>query len=270
MSDLITREWNGTPIPRRVTDGYINATAMCKANGKHLPHYMANERTTQYLQALAPVVGIPTTDLAQSVQGGRPRLQGTWIHPRLAVDLARWISSDFAVWMDGWFLDELEQRKQPQSAPEKAPVTLALAPGEALDVIERSIGLLERLGVMDERDCIQMGDMVRNVNARAAGGFLLPPVSADDEEITLSDAWLEVTGTALPRDKGPSIGRLIAEQYREEFQQEPPTRIQSVGGAPRKVKSYKRNFLSSAVQAVLSRMQPVLPAANDKNDELDD
>jgi len=129
---------------------------------------------------------------------------------------------------------------------ESAPT--ALAPAEALDIIERSIGLLERLGVMDERDCLQMGDMVRNVNARAAGGMLLAPASADDEEITLSDAWLEVTGTPLPRGKAPSIGRLIAEQYREEFQQEPPTRTQFVDGAPRKVKSYRRNFLIQAVQ----------------------
>ena len=107
VKELEVRVWEGTPIQRRA-DGYVNATAMCKANGKHLPHYMANERTKQYLQALSPVVGIPTTDLVQAIQGGQPDLQGTWIHPRLAVDLARWISPAFAVWMDGWFLEELQ------------------------------------------------------------------------------------------------------------------------------------------------------------------
>jgi hypothetical protein len=25
---------------------------------------------------------------------------GTWIHPKLAIDFARWLSSDFAVWCD--------------------------------------------------------------------------------------------------------------------------------------------------------------------------
>jgi hypothetical protein len=238
---LQVRSWNNTPISRRTTDGYVDATAMAKANGKEWAHYFRTDRATTYLKALSRNCEIAVTDLYIAKQG-----EGTWIHPRLAVDFARWISAEFAVWMDGWFLEELEQRRQPEKQAPAAPV--ALAPAEALDIIERSIGLLERLGVMDERDCLQMGDMVRNVNARAAGGMLLAPASADDEEITLSDAWLEVTGTPLPRGKAPSIGRLIAEQYREEFQQEPPTRTQFVDGAPRKVKSYRRNFLIQAVQ----------------------
>lgn len=33
MSDLIIRDFNGHQIPQRA-DGYLNATAMCKANGK--------------------------------------------------------------------------------------------------------------------------------------------------------------------------------------------------------------------------------------------
>lgn len=111
------RFWQGTAIQRREADGFVNATAMAKANGKHLPHYMANERTRDYIAALAPVVGIPTTDLIHTTQGGTPSLQGTWIHPRLAIDLARWISPAFAVWMDGWFLESLTPALQPARQP---------------------------------------------------------------------------------------------------------------------------------------------------------
>jgi hypothetical protein len=99
------REWNGHPIQRR-TDGYVNATAMCKANGRHLPHYLTNARTFEYLQALSGSVGIPTDLLRVTIGNGPNHLRGTWIHPRLAVDLARWISPAFAVWMDGWFLEQ--------------------------------------------------------------------------------------------------------------------------------------------------------------------
>lgn len=101
------RFWQGKAIQRRQIDGFVNATAMCKANRKHLPHYMANERTREYLQALAGSVGFPTDRLTVTTMTGPNELRGTWVHPRLAIDLARWISPAFAVWMDGWFLDSL-------------------------------------------------------------------------------------------------------------------------------------------------------------------
>jgi hypothetical protein len=130
-SGLAVRVWNDTPISRRISDGYVNATAMCQANRKRWTLYQANARTQDYIAALAAVVGIPTTDLATSIQGGRPELQGTWIHPRLAVDLARWISPQFAVWMDGWFLESIQQ-PAPQS--ERLPHFSFLAALEAVDV----------------------------------------------------------------------------------------------------------------------------------------
>jgi hypothetical protein len=120
QSQIEAREWNGHPIQRRQMDGYVNATAMCKAGGRRWNHYQTNERTQAYIHALAADAGIPATGnpgLICSIQGGRPELQGTWIHPRLAVDLARWISPGFAVWMDGWFLEQF------QPAPPAPPLT---------------------------------------------------------------------------------------------------------------------------------------------------
>lgn len=100
-----SRSWNGTPISRRTTDGYVNATAMCKANGKQWNDYWRTDRATAYLEALSTETGIPVSGLCLSLKGGSN--QGTWVHAQVAVDLARWISAPFAVWMDGWFLEEL-------------------------------------------------------------------------------------------------------------------------------------------------------------------
>jgi hypothetical protein len=116
-AQIEAREWNGHAIQRRQVDGYVNATAMCKANGRHLPHYLANDRTTEYLQALSGSVGIPTDHLKTSISNGPNHLRGTWIHPRLAVDLARWISPGFAVWMDGWFLEQFQPAPPAPPAP---------------------------------------------------------------------------------------------------------------------------------------------------------
>ena len=237
----ITRTWNGTPIARRTTDGYVNATAMCKANSKQWNDYWRTDRATEYLEALSTETGIPVSSLCLSVKGGAH--QGTWIHPRVAIDLARWLNARFAVWMDGWFMEELEARaSQVQEAPP------ALNPQESLDLIERGYDLLERFGVADDRDRLQFGDMVRNVAARAAGGALLLPQSAGDEELTITDAWLEVAGKVLPRGKAPAVGKLVAQLYREEFGAEPPTRQQYVDGAVRQVKSYRRNWLIGAIK----------------------
>jgi hypothetical protein len=114
------RVWAGTAITRRRSDGFVNATAMCKVGSKRWPDYMRLNQAQAYITALAAVVQIPTTGpkgLIQSVWGGTPDLQGTWIHPRLAVDLARWISAPFAVWMDGWFLESIAHPQLISPAP---------------------------------------------------------------------------------------------------------------------------------------------------------
>lgn len=242
IQPLQSRSWNGTPISRRTTDNYVNATAMCKANGKRWADFRESVAANSYAEALSRKTGIPVYDLMVSKQG-----DGTWVHPDVATELARWISPDFSVFVNTWFREEYERRLEP---PKTVPT---LSPQETLDLIERSMGLLERLGVMDERDHLQFGDMVRNVTARGAGGLLLP-ASPEDEEMTLSDAWLEVTGSPLPRSDYQKTGRLVAALYREEFEQKPPTRTQFVDGAPRQVKSYKRGWLVEAVRAIWSNV----------------
>ena len=245
---LISRRWNGTPIARRSSDGYVNATTMCKANGKAWNDYWRLDRATEYLEALSTETGIPVSSLCLSLRGGSA--QGTWVHPRVAVDLARWISAPFAVWMDGWFLESIQQG----AAATVQASAAAIDPQQTLSLIERSYNLLERLGVVDERDRIQFGDMVRNVAARGAGGLLLP-ASADLEELAITDAWLEVTGQRLPKAKGQSIGKLLAAMFRQEVQQEPPTRLQYVDGAPRQVKSYRRGWLIEALKSIRAQLE---------------
>ena len=48
--------------------------------------------------------------VVRSIATGPNDQRGTWIHPRLAVDLARWISPEFAVWMDGWILGQFDRQ----------------------------------------------------------------------------------------------------------------------------------------------------------------
>ena len=92
-------------IHQRVRDGYVNATAMCKAAGKLWADYNRIGPTQAYLAALSADMGKPITELVQSVRGGDPRLQGTWVHPQVAINLALWLSPQFAVQVTKWVMD---------------------------------------------------------------------------------------------------------------------------------------------------------------------
>jgi hypothetical protein len=126
------RIWNGVEIQRRPADGFVNATAMCKAGGREWFTYFRSERTQSYLVALGANLGSPQKcgDLIQVSATGLNHLRGTWIHPRLAVDLARWISPAFAVWMDGWFLEVMQAQAQPAGAA--AAAMASRSPGNPL------------------------------------------------------------------------------------------------------------------------------------------
>lgn len=76
-------------------DGWINATEAA-ARFTKLPHeWLRLPDTAAYLEALAKCGKIP-----QLVRTQRGRNGGTWLHPKLAVAFARWLSVDFAVWCD--------------------------------------------------------------------------------------------------------------------------------------------------------------------------
>jgi hypothetical protein len=139
------REWNSCAIQRRQADGFVNATAMCRAGGKRWNHYASNARTFEYLQALSGSAGIPADLLVTSIATGPNHLRGTWIHPRLAVDLARWISPSFAVWMDGWFLEAMGVAI-PAPAPQPAPLPRSQRPhGLRQDPCQHAAGYLPSL-----------------------------------------------------------------------------------------------------------------------------
>jgi hypothetical protein len=159
-ADIESRSWQGTPIQRRQRDGWVNATAMCQAGGKRWNHYAANDRTKEYITALQDalvaqnpcgpaVAGNPATGSTQNPatlppvietrQGGAAHLQGTWVHPRLAVDLARWISPAFAVWMDGWFLEAIG-RTIPHHQPTTPGISItARSEREAMELWQAAI-----------------------------------------------------------------------------------------------------------------------------------
>lgn len=108
--DLIPHQLNGSVIDQRSKDGYINATALCKAAGKEWAAYKRNGRAKRFLNALCADMQICMSDLIQEIRGGHPHLQGTWIHPKVAINLGMWLSPEFEVkvtnWVHEWMSDK--------------------------------------------------------------------------------------------------------------------------------------------------------------------
>lgn len=118
---LIPHQVQNSIVDQRAEDGYINATAMCHAAGKKIAHYLENVGTQAYLQELSTDIGIPISELVQSVKGGAPQLQGSWVHPQVAIHLAQWLSPKFAVQVSKWVYEWLSGKK---SGPVQLPYHL--------------------------------------------------------------------------------------------------------------------------------------------------
>lgn len=77
------------------SDGWINATEAAARFGKEPHEWLRLPDTTAYMEALAKSGIFP-----ELVRAKRGRNGGTWLHSKLAVAFARWLSPDFAVWCD--------------------------------------------------------------------------------------------------------------------------------------------------------------------------
>ena len=73
---FISRELEKTSVNQRVTDGFINATEICKAAGKNFADYTRTQNTKDFLEALSADMGIPITELIEQIKGGIPQFQG--------------------------------------------------------------------------------------------------------------------------------------------------------------------------------------------------
>lgn len=101
MQNIITRNYLGNNIQFKMVDGhvYANATSMCKAFGKEVKNWTRLYQTQELVDELKRSSDV-SHDLIVIKQGGKATEQGTWIHEKLVLDLARWLNVKFRVWCD--------------------------------------------------------------------------------------------------------------------------------------------------------------------------
>jgi hypothetical protein len=119
---LIARQVNDSIIQQRTSDGYINATELCKAAGRRWHNYLRDENSGHFLRALAAKTRISVMDLNQEVRGENGT-SSTWVHPKVAIHLAQWLSADFAVQVSEWVYDWMAEGRRP-AGPQSLPYHL--------------------------------------------------------------------------------------------------------------------------------------------------
>ena len=92
-------QYNGSPITfqiGRVT--MVNATQMAKPfdNAKRPQFWLNNKQTNEFLRALSKARNLALADLVRVTKGGNN--PGTWFHEDVALEFARWLSPQFAIW----------------------------------------------------------------------------------------------------------------------------------------------------------------------------
>jgi hypothetical protein len=132
MSELVIKEYKGTELILN-TSGAVNATTLCKLFPKKQPSYwLKTNSTNELIEALAIDLGIISAaersdDIPNDVKsrvlasnyyglvdirqgGANPYVQGTWLHPDLAVPFAMWLDPQFAIQVSRWVKELIENR----------------------------------------------------------------------------------------------------------------------------------------------------------------
>lgn len=110
---LASRSYKGRCVERRAMDGFFNAGLLCFAGSADsasegaatttFADYLQRPQSRLYMDALSDDVG--GVSLVATTRSCA--MQTEWIHPRLAMDVARALSSQFGVWVERWVIETL-------------------------------------------------------------------------------------------------------------------------------------------------------------------
>ena len=96
MVKLIKADFDGQ-VMQFNDSGWFNATIAADRFGKRPVNWLELDSTVRYMASMSSALKVDKSDLLDIKKG---RSGGTWMHPKLAIAFARWLSDDFAVWCD--------------------------------------------------------------------------------------------------------------------------------------------------------------------------
>jgi hypothetical protein len=107
---IVKHDWNGHQVRQRSIDGYVNLTDMCKAEGKRVGDFLALPTTEAYILALAIDLDLLPENLVTKKRGSHV---GTFAHPEIAIECARWVNMAFHIWANRTLRHTIERISVP-------------------------------------------------------------------------------------------------------------------------------------------------------------
>lgn len=143
MTNIVTHDYNGFAICQREVNGYVSLTDMAKATGKQVHDYLRLDSTTEYLEAFSVDTGIPVSALVKVFKGGNTT-QGTWAHPEIAMDFAKWCNVHFRVWANRTLVKVFNPNLDQDSTKAKLKAVNAEILQFKLAIAERKLASLQQ------------------------------------------------------------------------------------------------------------------------------
>lgn len=165
MSEIVRHDYNGFLIRQRKSDGYTCLTDMAKATNRKVAKYFELKSTTAYLEGLSVDVRIRTSELVEISKGGsQVNDQGTWAHPEIAIDFAKWCNVPFRIWANR-ALRLLIEKKEIQAEVESQPLQLPPADVRLKECANAFRDLQELVGIDFNNPRVQQyyQDVVNNI-----------------------------------------------------------------------------------------------------------
>ena len=100
---IIPFDYEGQAV-RFNADGWLHATEIAERFGKEPAQWLRLDSTKEYIERLSE--RMDKSNMGKShitlvkTRRGNTSTSGTWLHPKLAVKFARWLSVDFEIWCD--------------------------------------------------------------------------------------------------------------------------------------------------------------------------
>lgn len=115
MNNVIPFDFEGRPV-HLSSDGWLHATKIAERFGRKPSHWLDLDSTKEYIARLSARMAKSNAGKSGitlvSTRRGNSITSGTWLHPKLAVKFACWLSVDFEIWANEQ-IDSLLRGTQP-------------------------------------------------------------------------------------------------------------------------------------------------------------